>query len=283
MVGRGHAAIEERLRNSGIKWVILRPGLFMQNVLTQAASIKNDSKMVLPFAKDLPVALTDVRDTGAVGARILIDPAPHAGKTYEFTGKLTSYGEFAEVFSQVLGRTIAYVGITAEQAEQGMKSRGMPDWLIAHLVTIAKLGAKGAFSTENTKLIHDLVKRAPITTKQFVEDHKALFACSKACVRSKAGTQLFARCRWISRFAGMQRMKAYANPLARAWSRAITAQSCSPSPWATAPTRRSRQTLPLGSGTPAASPAASARFASLSPLTARWPAGRYCSSAMNLP
>ena len=176
VVGRGHAAIEQKLRDSGIKWVILRPGLFMQNVLGQAASIKNDSKMVMSFAKDMPVALIDVRDTGAVGARILLDPAPHAGKIYEFTGKLTSHGEFAEVFSQALGRPIAYVGITPEQAEQGMKSRGMPDWLVAHLVTIAKLGASGGFSTENTTLIHDLVKRDPITTKQYVEDHKALFS-----------------------------------------------------------------------------------------------------------
>jgi NAD(P)H dehydrogenase (quinone) len=176
VVGRGHFAIEQRLRDSGIKWTILRPGLFMQNVLTQAASIKNDSKMVLPFAKDLPVALIDVRDTGAVGARILVDPAPHAGKTYEFTGALTTYEKFAEVFSQVLGRKITYVGITAEQAEQGMKSRNMPDWLVTHLVTIAKIGAAGGFSKENTKLIHDLVKRAPITTQQFVEDNKALFS-----------------------------------------------------------------------------------------------------------
>jgi uncharacterized protein YbjT (DUF2867 family) len=45
------------------------------------------------------VALIDVRDTGAARARILIDPAPHAGKTYEFTGKLTTYGAFTEVFS----------------------------------------------------------------------------------------------------------------------------------------------------------------------------------------
>jgi NAD(P)H dehydrogenase (quinone) len=176
VVGRGHAAIEQKLRASGIKWVILRPGLFMQNVLGQAASIKNDSKMVMSFAKDMPVALIDVRDTGAVGARILLDPAPHAGKIYEFTGKLTTYGEFAEVFSKALGRPIAYVGLTPEQAEQGMKSRGMPDWLVAHLVTIAKLGAAGGFSTENTTLIHDLVKRDPITTKQYVEDHKAAFS-----------------------------------------------------------------------------------------------------------
>src|SRR5277367_2886861 len=176
VVGRGHAAIEQRLRDSGIKWVILRPGLFMQNVLGQAASIKNDSKMVMSFPKDLPVALIDVRDTGAVGARILIDPAPHAGKTYEFTGKLTTYGQFAEVFSQVLGKPITYVAITPEQAEQGMKARGMPDWLVAHLVTIAKVGASGGFSTANIKLIDDLVKRPPITTKQYVEDSKAAFS-----------------------------------------------------------------------------------------------------------
>jgi uncharacterized protein YbjT (DUF2867 family) len=92
----------------------------MQNVLDQAVSIKTDSRMVLPLAKDLPVALIDVRDTGAVGARILIDPAPHSGKTYEFTGTTS----FAELFSQVLGRPIAYVGITPEPAEQGMKARG---------------------------------------------------------------------------------------------------------------------------------------------------------------
>ena len=176
VVGRSHTAINERLKASNVKWVILGPSMFMQNMLGQAASIKTDSRIVLPFAKGLPVAPIDVRDTGAVAARILLDPGPHAGKTYDLTGKLTTYGAFAEVFSQVLGRTIAYVGITPGQAEQGMKARGMPDWLVAHLVASAKLGAAGAFSTENTKLIEDLVGRAPITTKQFVEDFRAAFS-----------------------------------------------------------------------------------------------------------
>ena len=176
VIGRSHYAIEQKLRESGIGWVILRPGLFMQNVFTQAASIKNDSKMVLPFAKDLPLALTDVRDTGAVGARILIDPAPHAGKTWEFTGKLSNYGEFADVFSQVLGRKITYVGVTPEQAEQAMKSRGMPDWLIAHLVLVGRAEANGGFSRENMQPIRDIVGREPITTRQFVEAYKGAFS-----------------------------------------------------------------------------------------------------------
>jgi uncharacterized protein YbjT (DUF2867 family) len=176
LVGRAHHAVDERLRNSKLGWVILRPGLFMQNVLGQAEAIKNDNKIVMPYAKDFPLAMIDVRDTGAVGARILIDPAPHVGKTYEFTGSTTNYGAFTDVFSQVLGRKISYLEVTPEQNEQAMKARGMPDWLVAHLAAIARIVRSGGASTENSKPIYDIVKRAPLTTKQFVEDHKALFA-----------------------------------------------------------------------------------------------------------
>ena len=176
IIGRGHYAIEERLRASGMKWVMLRPGLFMQNTFAQAASIKNDSKIVLPFAADLPLAFIDVRDTGAVGARVLLDPVPHLGKIYDFTGAVSNFAEFADVFSEVLGRKISYVAVTAEQAEQAMKARGMPDWLITHQLTAAQIAAKGGISTERTEPIRNIVHRAPITTKQFVEDHKQVFS-----------------------------------------------------------------------------------------------------------
>jgi uncharacterized protein YbjT (DUF2867 family) len=176
VVGRGHHAIEQTMAKSGVKWVNLRPGLFMQNTLAQAALIKNDSKMVLPYAKDLPIAFTDVRDTGAVGARILIDPARHAGKTYAFTGKLSNFGEFADVFSQVLGKKITYIEATLEQAAAALKGRGLPDWLVTHLISIAKAAANGAFSKENTGPIVEIAKRQPITTRQFVEDFKGAFA-----------------------------------------------------------------------------------------------------------
>ena len=176
VVGRGHHAIEEALNKSGIAWVNLRPGLFMQNLLGQATSIKNDGKMVLAFPKDLPLALIDVRDTGAVGARILLDPAPHAGKTYEFTGVTTTYEEVAKVMSQVLGKPVSYVAVTPEQSEAAMTSRNMPDWLVTHAGTIARAGGKGAFSTENTQPIRDIVGRAPITVRKFIEDHRAAFS-----------------------------------------------------------------------------------------------------------
>jgi uncharacterized protein YbjT (DUF2867 family) len=163
------------MRTSGLTWVLLRPGLFMQNTLAQAPLIKSEGKMVLPFAADLPLAFVDVRDTGAVGARILREPKGHGGKTYEFTGAATTFREFAQVFSEVLGKTVNYVAATLDQAEQAMKARGLPDWLIAHQLAIARLAAKGAFSNENTRPITDIVGRKPITTRQFVETYKAAF------------------------------------------------------------------------------------------------------------
>jgi uncharacterized protein YbjT (DUF2867 family) len=176
VVGRGHHAVEEAIKRSGLAWVILRPGLFMQNTLAQAQSIKTEGKMVLAYAPDLPIAFVDVRDTGAVGARILRDPGRHAGKTYEFTGVTTNLGDFARVFSEVLGKPVTYVGASLDQAEQGMKARGMPDWLVAHMVAMARAGANGAFSNESTQPIREIAGRPPLTTREFVEAYKAAFS-----------------------------------------------------------------------------------------------------------
>jgi uncharacterized protein YbjT (DUF2867 family) len=175
LLGRGHYAVEEALKKGGIGWVVLRPGLFMQNTLAQAPLIKSESKMALAFPKDLPLAFIDTRDVGALAARVTRDPAKHSGKSIEFTGTMTNYGEFAQVFSEVLGRTITYVGLSLEQAEQGMKARGMPEWLVDHMLTIARLGGQREFSTENTQPVRDIVGRAPFTVRQFVQDHKAAF------------------------------------------------------------------------------------------------------------
>jgi NAD(P)H dehydrogenase (quinone) len=176
VVGRGHLAIEARLKDSGIGWVILKPGLFMQNLFGQAALIKSDGKFFGTAAPDQPLALIDVRDTGAVGARILLDPAPHAGKTYEFTGKSITYPAFAETFSKVLGKPVSYAPLTLEQNEKAVRSRGLPDWLVTHMLLVAQATANGGFSKENTGPITDLCKRDPISPKKFVEDFKTMFS-----------------------------------------------------------------------------------------------------------
>jgi uncharacterized protein YbjT (DUF2867 family) len=176
IVGRGHHRVEEAMKASGLGWVLLRPGLFMQNTLAQAALIKGDSKMVLPFPKDVPIAFIDTRDSGALAAHVVRDPGRHAGKTYEYTGAQSSFEDFAKAFSEVLGRSITYIQASMEQAQQTLKARGVPDWLIAHQLAVARVAANGGFSAENTQPILEILGRPPRTIKQFIEDHKAAFS-----------------------------------------------------------------------------------------------------------
>jgi uncharacterized protein YbjT (DUF2867 family) len=150
--------------------------VFRSHYAVEQHLIKSDSRIVTPIPKDIPLCFIDVRDTGALGARVMRDPGKHAGKIYNFSGTKTTYEEFAKVFSQVLGRPIAYVAATIEQAETGMRSRNTPDWLVAHLVAVARAAANGAFSEEMTEPIREIVGRAPLTTKQFVEANKVVFS-----------------------------------------------------------------------------------------------------------
>jgi uncharacterized protein YbjT (DUF2867 family) len=62
VVFRGHYAVEGHLKKSGLKWAILRPGLFMQNTFTMAPMmmVKSESKMVFPLAKHVPLCFIDV-------------------------------------------------------------------------------------------------------------------------------------------------------------------------------------------------------------------------------
>ena len=175
IVGRCHYRVEEAMKTSGLGWVILRPGLFMQNTLMQAPLIKSESKMVLPFPGDVPIAFVDTRDSGAVAAHVVRDPARHAGMTYEYTGNKSSFNEFANVFSEVLGRPITYVQLSLQNAEETMKARGTPDWLVTHQIAVARIAANAGFSAENTQPILEIAGRRPFTIDQFVEDHKAAF------------------------------------------------------------------------------------------------------------
>jgi hypothetical protein len=43
------------------------------------------------------------------------------------------------------------------------------------MLAVARAGAKGGFSNENTQPIREIVGRPPLTTREFVEDHKAAF------------------------------------------------------------------------------------------------------------
>jgi uncharacterized protein YbjT (DUF2867 family) len=175
-LGRLHYAIEEAVEGSGIPFTILRPGNFMQNYLTfgtpETIKAQNVFYSALGDAKEAPI---DTRDISAVAVRALTEPG-HEGRRYELTGgEALSNGEIAEIFSKALGRRITHVAIPLEKAKEAMAGSGMPPWLVELIAELNEIGSAG-YLAEVKPDAGKVLKRAPITFPQFVEDNLSVFA-----------------------------------------------------------------------------------------------------------
>lgn len=103
-----HYKVEQWMLNSGLDYTFLRCSFFMQNLnTTHRAEIRERDEIYVPVG-DAKTSFLDVRDIGAVAALALLHPG-HAKKAYELTGsEALDYYQVADLFTQVLGRKIAY-------------------------------------------------------------------------------------------------------------------------------------------------------------------------------
>ena len=70
-LARGHFDVEAALKASGLKWTILRPGMFAQNFLQFAESIRQQGKF-FASVKQGRIAMIDVRDIAEVAVILAI-------------------------------------------------------------------------------------------------------------------------------------------------------------------------------------------------------------------
>ncbi len=172
--GRQHGQGERELEDSGLAFTMLRPNGFFQNFLGSAASIQSRSAFHAP-AGGMKYSAVDVRDIAAVAAHVLTEPG-HQWQRYTITGpEALSHTEIAERFSQVLGRTIRYLDVPEDAAQDWLLAAGMPAWTAEKLVDLYRYYRSGA-AAEVTNHVERVGRKAPIAFQQFVRDRAAAFA-----------------------------------------------------------------------------------------------------------
>ena len=172
-LGRWHGQTEKQLEQSGMAYTHLRPNQFMQNFLGFAPSIARQGVFYAPM-KGARSSLVDVRDIAAVAAAVLTG-AGHEGKTYGITGpEPLSYAQIAKKLSAILGRKVAYVDVTPEQAKSGMTASGMPEWLADAINELYGQWSRGAGEV-TTNVVREVAGKQPINFDQFARDHVAAF------------------------------------------------------------------------------------------------------------
>lgn len=131
-----HRKVEEKLKSSGMEYVILRPNGFMQNVLAYLApSIRAEGAFYAAMG-EAKTSYVDVRDVAAVAAKALT-AGGYEGKVYELNGpEAITQADLAERISKHAGRLVRYVDIPRESHWQGMLGAGMPEWQVKALIEL---------------------------------------------------------------------------------------------------------------------------------------------------
>ena len=172
-LGRWHSQTEEELKQSGMKWTLLQPHFFMQNVAGMAGSIKGQGALYAPL-KDGKIAMVDVRDIATVAAEVLTQPG-HEGQTYVITGgEAISFDDVARQIGEATGKPVKYVDIPQEDARKAMLGMGMPEWIVNDMLTLYGFFAAG-HGAATTDVVQKVGKAAPRTFAQFAKENAELF------------------------------------------------------------------------------------------------------------
>ena len=164
---------------SGVGTTHLRPTFFADWLLYpfQVGPIRK-GKLRTPFGvnKHAPIAAAD---QGRVIAAILLDPAPHAGKTYPLYGPVELKQEqVAAALSKILGRPIEYEPVSLEQFRSEIELYLKRPFLAQHLYEVARDHARGVFAGTND-VIETITGIPAMAIEAFIETNKAAFSAER--------------------------------------------------------------------------------------------------------
>jgi uncharacterized protein YbjT (DUF2867 family) len=175
---RHHGVIEERLRSGPLRWTIVRPHLFLQNLLRAADVVRATGRLKAPMGA-ARVPLVDTRDIGEALAAILSTAPRRAGDTYALTGPAAvGYDDVAAAISRVAGRPVVYEPVEPDELERDLLAAGVPAWRALDLAHIAT--AYGDDDWAVTPDLERLLGRPPRSLEEFLEHHAHVFASAAA-------------------------------------------------------------------------------------------------------
>jgi uncharacterized protein YbjT (DUF2867 family) len=169
-----HRKVDDKLKATKMKYCILRPNSFMQNVLTYYAPSIRAQGAFYGAMGNARISYLDVRDIAAVAAKALRG-GEHDGKTYELNGpEALTYSEVAQKISRHAGIAARYVDIPVEAQRKAMLDQGMPEWQVTALLELQEYYTGGKGGTVDG-VLEGLLGRPPITMDQFLKEFAGEF------------------------------------------------------------------------------------------------------------
>ncbi|MCF8331794.1 MAG: SDR family oxidoreductase [Bacteroidales bacterium] len=167
--------VMEAIEQSGMDYTFIRANFFMQNFeMYQTHDIRDKDQIFLPVGKG-KAPFIHARDIGEVAAEVIANPEPYKGETLYITGpESMDHFQAADIFSDVLGRTITFENPDDETYRKVMEERGKPkEYIDAMIAVFGKIKDGKVDKVSNT--VEEILNRKPITLKEYMEEMKAHF------------------------------------------------------------------------------------------------------------
>jgi NAD(P)H dehydrogenase (quinone) len=138
-LAREHKMTEDAIRGSGLAYVFLRNGWYIENHTEQLDAVLKQGA-IAGAAGDGRFASAARQDYAAAAVTVLTDRG-HENRVYELSGDSPfTLKEFAAEVSKQAGKTIAYTNLSPEQYKNVLVGGGMPDQY-ADILVDADVGA----------------------------------------------------------------------------------------------------------------------------------------------
>lgn len=171
---RQHAESEDYILSSGVRYTVLRPNGFMQNIVNYNAPTINTQNAFYGTEGDGRVSQIDIRDVAAVAVKALTEDG-HVGKAYTLTGPQSlSNTEIAQMLSEALRREIRFINLPPAELKQALLSAGIPEWNANALLDLQRLYREGK-AAAITSHVEEILGRKPISFAKFLQDHRDAF------------------------------------------------------------------------------------------------------------
>lgn len=135
-----HKATEELLAASGLAVTVLRNGWYTENYVADVQRAAGTGEIVASVG-DGRVASASRADYAEAAAVVALaaqqDATAHAGAVYELSGDVAwTYDDLAAAAAQVLGRDVAYRGLTADEHRAVLVAAGLDEGTAGFVVAL---------------------------------------------------------------------------------------------------------------------------------------------------
>ena len=167
-----HAGLEQLVETSGLRWTVLRPGVFALNCLNWWGPQIASGDVVRWAHANAETAPIHERDIATSAARVLCEEG-HDGRDYVLTGpEPVTQRQQVEIIGDVVGRPLRFEEISEEAARNEMLAMMPPPIADMLLRAYAAAVDRPAFVTST---VAELTGTPAASFRQWVQDHASDF------------------------------------------------------------------------------------------------------------